>query len=732
MAMDQATFQAFLTTQNETMMSAVRAIIEGMQKSGKDDEFGKGKSRPIDPVIFKRMEKFPGGEEAFMEWAFDFKMTIKSQKEHMEYAMVQAEKLVFDKKQEHGIRGIINNDFDGVQDDKYKYIEGTEADLYQHLCLMTEGEAKMIVKSCESGDGYLAWAKLTARYHRRTLTRLMKINKEVMYPQEVKDRRRFVEEVLRWEEKWRKMLKGHPDGIKIPVIWQMSAFLELCPKDIRERAMSRIDEITEDYELLKQKVLMWVGNEADDGGPRPMDIGNVRNEMECGMCGMEGDYWEDWEANVVEADAKCYNCGGHGHFSRNCPKGGGKNGFKGGGKTGWKGGGKSYFGGKGKGGKGGFGKGGKGGKGDFGKGGKQGGGKGYQGTCFTCGKVGHKAWECWGAYAVEEMEEQPNQQQNQHEEETQECGSVWVIGNVNVEEEEFEECEDWEDCEMFDEREIAEHLFKHHAEEVRAYAKHEGVDVFQAAEEMTEEVVMTGRKAEIVAEMKGLRGGWKTEKRKTRNQRKREATKVDPKRKTFEPRWKPLGTTGGRFAVLEQEEDVDICVVEPKTETEEITVDSGAGRNVWPRTRAEGGKVQKLKRAVRLSAANGQEMKVDGEKQVRFESDGRRCGMNFLVTDVKKPLAAVSAIVDEGNVVVFGPGPWGSFIQNVGSGEKIFMERKRGTYVMKVKFEEGAGGRTCKDVMKAKFEKGPSQDDGGQRPMEIGAADIDSVFTGRK
>ena len=61
---------------------------------------------------------------------------------------------------------------------------------------------------------------------------------------------------------------------------------------------------------------------------------------------------------------------------------------------------------------------------------------------------------------------------------------------------------------------------------------------------------------------------------------------------------------------------MDICAVEPKTETEEITVDSGAGRNVWPRTRKEGGKLQKLKKAVRLSAANGQEMKVDGEKQV--------------------------------------------------------------------------------------------------------------------
>ena len=99
---------------------------------------------------------------------------------------------------------------------------------------------------------------------------------------------------------------------------------------------------------------------------------------------------------------------------------------------------------------------------------------------------------------------------------------------------------------------------------------------------------------------------------------------------------------------------------------------------VWPRTRKEGGRIEKLEKNVKLMAANGQEMKIDVEKTVKFEAAGRTCGMIILVTDVKKPLAAVSSVVDEGNVVVFGPGPWGSFIQNVNTGEKIFMERKKG------------------------------------------------------
>ena len=77
-------------------------------------------------------------------------------------------------------------------------------------------------------------------------------------------------------------------------------------------------------------------------------------------------------------------------------------------------------------------------------------------------------------------------------------------------------------------------------------------------------------------------------------------------------------------------------------------------------------------------AANGTDISVHGEKMVKFRAGEKDCGMKFLVTDVKKPLAAMSAIVDEGKVVVFDPGSFGSFIQNFSTGEKIMMKRKKG------------------------------------------------------
>ena len=55
--------------------------------------------------------------------------------------------------------------------------------------------------------------------------------------------------------------------------------------------------------------------------------------------------------------------------------------------------------------------------------------------------------------------------------------------------------------------------------------------------------------------------------------------------------------------------------------------------------------------------------------------------MKFWDADVKKPLGAVSAMVDEGNTVVFSR-KWGCYVENDITKEKIPMVRKGGNYVM--------------------------------------------------
>jgi hypothetical protein len=52
----------------------------------------------------------------------------------------------------------------------------------------------------------------------------------------------------------------------------------------------------------------------------------------------------------------------------------------------------------------------------------------------------------------------------------------------------------------------------------------------------------------------------------------------------------------------------------------------------------------------------------------------------------EKTLAAVSAIVAAGNIVVFKPTKHGSFIQNEKTGSKVWLTGEKGTYTMEAEF----------------------------------------------
>ena len=67
----------------------------------------------------------------------------------------------------------------------------------------------------------------------------------------------------------------------------------------------------------------------------------------------------------------------------------------------------------------------------------------------------------------------------------------------------------------------------------------------------------------------------------------------------------------------------------------EITVDSGAAKSVWP-SRKKGVERTKSKKAVKLAAANGSPIRVEGDARLEFIRDGMKCSMKFLDADVKK------------------------------------------------------------------------------------------------
>ena len=85
-----------------------------------------------------------------------------------------------------------------------------------------------------------------------------------------------------------------------------------------------------------------------------------------------------------------------------------------------------------------------------------------------------------------------------------------------------------------------------------------------------------------------------------------------------------------------------------------VTVDSGASQRVWPRKMK--GVKRYYEKPPKLVAANGTNIPVHGRAVLGFQRGNVRGEMKFWDAEVQKPLGAVSAMVDEGNTVVFSRG----------------------------------------------------------------------------
>ena len=86
-----------------------------------------------------------------------------------------------------------------------------------------------------------------------------------------------------------------------------------------------------------------------------------------------------------------------------------------------------------------------------------------------------------------------------------------------------------------------------------------------------------------------------------------------------------------------------------------ITVDRGAAESVWPADMVrEEEELEQKEGMIGFVAANGSPMQNYGRKVAKFvnigpDADDCEKPMGFQVTDVRKPLAAASRIVDKGN-----------------------------------------------------------------------------------
>jgi hypothetical protein len=375
---------------------------------------GGGSRRKRLDMKYLRVPEFSGGMGDWSDWAFAFRRAVR-----------QADRSCFDIMEE------VEKEKDEIKEEDLTDEEMEDgnvgdisAELYDLLCTTVKGEALTIMKTVEEFCGFKAWQRLYAKYNPKTTARAIKLLAEVCSPGAVKGLHEVETAISNWKNKVKILEKEFDE--KLGERMRIAILTSMLPTSIQDHVFQTVSDSTT-FDALVAKVSAWVSNKVAMEGT-PMDIGEV-GEQE----------WEEEDVAAVSAWTRCNNCSGYGHIARECPSKGGKgNGNKGTGKgdygkgIGYKGGGKGDYGKNGgyKGyGKGDYGK--NGGYKGYGKGEPKGGGKGYQGTCYNCGKVGHKAAECRGVHAVEE-EQQPKQEAVV--EEVSLGGGVWMIGAVEAEE----------------------------------------------------------------------------------------------------------------------------------------------------------------------------------------------------------------------------------------------------------------------------------------------------------
>ena len=563
----------------------VAAVIKALdaQKAANPARRDDDKKRIDDRHL--KLEDFQGKAEDWADWSFTFKRMIKGKNEEAWRIMNEVEKAN-------------REDMEAMALTEEQKKIGSE--LYDILCQVGRGDARTVVRKVDDFDGFKVWHEMFAKYNPRTMGRMLRLLTEVIGPAKISNIGEVVEAMDNWEGKIMMLVKEFQaevgelrDPIKIAILTNM------LPIAIQEHIFTHVQK-TASYKDVSEMVKTFVTNKIAMGPmmTQKMDLGNVDKKNE-----LIGEWYpeEEWDVDAVGYHIKCHSCGEGGHLARECPskgggKGKGKNGYFGGkgfgGKDHGKGfGGKDY--GKGFGGKD-YGKGfggkdygkGFGGK-DYGKGfGGKDYGKGYKGTCFNCGEVGHKRWEC--TKAIMSVEEQESKDEPTH------IGGVWMIGNV--------ECE-WEVVKSSSRTNRLPPGLKQDLQEDEGMVCMVCNVENQCAEKLTRPSAMDFHEADVKKPLASAACVTRAGNRII----------LDDQGGVIENK-----ETGEKMQV-KIENGVYVYEVQMESgEMVKVTLDSGAGCNVWPRGLQSGAELRDKKEGMRMVAANGTDIKNYGRRLVRF------------------------------------------------------------------------------------------------------------------
>ena len=194
-----------MAAQAEENKKMMKILVDKEEKWAKDGGEKKDwKQKGIEGKTVDMFKKFHGGEIDWNMWADDFKIMVNTRSEEMGSALDFVRKLGKVDKEVLTTKEV-DEEMALMDDNPLVKLDGNQLpklsrELYRAIHMATEDEAKLIVRSVEEGDGLRAWGKLNAKYSQKTLTRMMRLFQECMYPTAAKVGE-LVSAALAWEGK---------------------------------------------------------------------------------------------------------------------------------------------------------------------------------------------------------------------------------------------------------------------------------------------------------------------------------------------------------------------------------------------------------------------------------------------------------------------------------------------------------------------------------------------------
>ena len=524
-------------------------------------------SRRLIDVKHLKVPFFDGEARKFDDWAFALKRTIRSISRPAFALLTQVENESGDIDE-----GLMDVD---VQVDLHAY----SAELYDILCQACTGEALSLVRSVDDMLGLTAWNKLYRKYNPRTMARAIRLVGAATNPPKIKDLKDAETELDKWEDIIKVLKKDFgeefSDTVKVGII------TSIMPQSIQELVYTSVGTSVK-YETIVQRVRAVVSNKvAMMTGPAPMDIGWVDSrrrrmgamqwdEEDVGFGGHVDQQIEEEDISAVSLATQCHGCGGWGHLRRECPTSKGK--------------GKGFDKGKGKGnydqnstptyGKSGF----KGGKASS---------KGFKGACWKCGLPGHRAVDCQSKSANAVTEVDVDDQEVQ-------LGGVWMIAAVSG---------TYPRVELHPSVEVQNKFIELESDDDEVEISVVTAIAVDSAPKLTRPSAIEFNVADV---RKPLASAVKMVKARNRVILDEEGSYIQNK------------DTGECMEVRIEDETFVFDVEFENGEFGTITLDSGAGVNVWPHGKLKEVPMRPKKPGLKMCAANGTEIQNHGQKVIKF------------------------------------------------------------------------------------------------------------------